>query len=65
MQASEDIVMDIYTYCFIATLGAVGNNALFSSPCFNGTNTRFCREIDYVANTHFLVLIGLRFDSDK
>ena len=31
LQASEEIVMDIYTYCFIATLGAVGNMHFFFS----------------------------------
>ena len=41
----------------------------FSSPCFNGTNTRFCREIHFVVNTHFFGLhwtqILLRYLSQK
>ena len=61
-QASEEIVIDLHAllYCNIC-----------SSSYFNGTHTWFCREVDYVANTHFLVLIRLqiwlrqmRFDSD-
>ena len=39
--------------------------AVSSSTCFDGTNTYFCRETGYVANTRFFfVLFGLQFDSD-
>ena len=50
-QASEEIVIDLHAllYCNIC-----------SSSYFNGTHTWFCREVDYVANTHFLVLIRLQ-----
>ena len=63
--------MNIYMCCFIAKIRCIREYALFSSPCFNGRNTHFCREIDYVTNTHFfgldwtqIWLRQMRFDSD-
>ena len=45
--------------------------AVSSSTCFHGTNTHFCRETGYIANTRFSGLVWtqiwlryLRFDSD-
>ena len=66
LQASEEIFMDIYMCCFIATLGAVGNFLLHASM----EQIRvFVAKSTFVANTHFFGLhwtqILLRYLSQK
>ena len=61
LQASEEIFMDIYMCCFIATLGAVGNFLLHASMeqiCVFVAKSTLSRI------RTFLVFIGLRFYSD-
>ena len=61
LQASEEIVMDIYMCCFIATLGAVGKFLLHASM----EQIRvFVAKSTLSRIRTFLVFIGLRFDSD-
>ena len=54
MKASKEMVMVSLMYGVIARLGAEGN--IFFSKC-NGTNTHFCREMDYVAYKSFFGLV--------
>ena len=61
LQASEEIFMDIYMCCFIATLGAVGNFLLHASM----EQIRVFVAKSTLSRIHtFLVFIGLRFYSD-
>ena len=61
LQASEEIFMDIYMCCFIATLGAVGNFLLHASM----EQIRvFVAKSTLSRIRTFLVFIGLRFYSD-
>ena len=61
LQASEEIFMDIYMCCFIATLGAVGNFLLHASM----EQIRvFVAKSTLSRIRTFLVFIGLRFDSE-
>ena len=64
MKAIEEMSI-IKCVFFIARLGAAGIMPFFSSLCLYVINTRFYREMDYVANMHFLVLFGPRFYSDN
>ena len=52
-------------HCFLQDKVWKGLCAYSSPPCGNGSNTHFCRETGYVANTRFFRSFLLRFDSDK